>query len=250
MNHVFSFSRLSFCSLFLLCFFTTAVHANPLATTIFVKDANGNAVEGATVCIGSSIALDEFGTGTTDHLGQAIFNAALPTPPATVYITASSGIYNGQIAQPLSGTIAPPNLFATVELSSTPGGTSCPGGFQGISPAEVSFSPVWEVDIDEVFAGQVFEIQLVLEQLRNRRPYPPPSPLPVRIESSNPRVLTVPRGVTFGRGQSKQGFKAEVSSNLKTATTVTLRAYVEGQRPVELRLKVQPGREAPGGRRN
>lgn len=232
-----------------LCLCTTSVYATPLASTIFVKDADGNPVEGAAVCIGSSLALDEFGTGTTDHLGQALINAALPSPPATVYITASKGAFNGQVAQPLSGSLAPIDLFATVQLSSFAGGAACPGGFEGLPITEaVEFSVGWEIEAPDIFAGDVIEIHIFLEQIRNRLPYPPPGPVPVMLESSDPRLLSLPRSVRFQPGQARQRIKAAVSGDVRRATTVTLRATPRGERPTEFRVTIKPPHSSEGRR--
>ena len=215
------------------------------ASTITVTDVEGTPVEGATVCIGTAVQLNSFGQGTTDHLGQALVSAVLPTPPATVIITASKGALRGQVERQLSAAVAPADLFATVQISDAPGVAGCPGSDE--EPSFGDLVPGMEVNGADLLAGQVFDIQVFVQRQRERRPTPLPGPVTIYLESSDPRLVPLPRSVAFRRGEVRKHLKAEVSRDVDRATTVTLRARLDGKTPAEVRLRLRP-RDDKGSR--
>lgn len=225
-------SRLALLLLFLLP--ATASADGLLVSTVLVRDAAGAPVAGATVCLGTANNLSAFGGGTTDGGGQAFITAALPTPPATLYVTAHADGHGVQLVQQLSGTVPPPSFFAQLELPAAPGGPTCSGS--GLVPPNLG---AIEVDSAELLAAQVFQIRLFLDN-------PPVGPYPVTLASSDPRLVSVPREVTFPRGQRMVVVEGRVSPDVRRPAAVTLRAYTDRRKPVEMRVQVQP---APGDRR-
>lgn len=207
-------------------------------STIMVKETDGSPVEGATVCIGTAMQLNSFGQGTTDHLGQALVSVVLPTPPATVIITAGKGTLRGQVERQLSAAVAPGGLFVTVPVSEDSGIAGCPGSDDG--PSVSDLAPGMSVSTADLMAGQVFELELFLQHQRERRPTPLAEPTTLYLESSNPRLVPLPRSVTFRNGEVRKHFQVEVARAVKRTTTVTLRARLDRQTTTELRLRIHP----------
>ena len=246
-NRLLASIRCGLLGLLLLTLSGIAQANSPVASTVIVKDADGQPVEEAFVCFGTTSERNLYGAGKTDHLGHALVNTALPDPPAMIYITASKDGYSGQVVITLSssGDVEVPihdDLFVNIELGSLVAGPVCPGD-SGVPPV---FEPVIQVSLTDILEGELLQLQLFLQ--RDRRPFPPPRPVTLILESSDPRLVPLPRTVSFRKGEASQELKVKVGDGLKRATSVTLRARLDRQKPAEVRLRVRPRDDKSGGR--
>lgn len=183
------------------------------SATVIVKNADGTPAENATVCIGSSTDRALYGTATTDHLGQAIMSVFLPTSQA-FYVTANKGGHGAEQYIANTAEVPPTGPFFQIDLPATMTGPAC--GNQGYLDLDFQI----EFNTDTILAGQILEIVIILDR-------PPPVPMPFKLESSNPRLLSLPSHVTFRKGEQRKTVRVRTTKgSTKKATSVDVRGGI------------------------
>lgn len=182
-----------------------------LGFMVKVEDASGTAVPGAAVCIGTSLDRAQYGAATTDAWGNASFTSiSLDT---AFYVTANKNGHGTEHYVANTSVVPVETLFLTLQLPASTTEPACPGS------SSWDLTPGIEIDPENLFPGQIFEILLMLDQ-------PPPTPVPMRLESSRPDLIALPAEVTFRRGEQKKVLKVRVASRVSRAASVDVRGGI------------------------
>jgi hypothetical protein len=219
-------------ALLLTMWFNNAAFGTPPIFTVVVKNASGAAVQGAAVCIGTSLDRAQYGTATTDQWGNATFSSlSLDT---AFYVTANKDGYGAEHYVPNTSPVPIENLVLPLQLSAMPSNTACPGDGGSV----LDFTLAIEIDPETLIAGQLFEIVIRLDQ-------PPPMPVAVKLESSRPDLILLPAEITFKKGEQKKVLKAQVASRVSRASSVDVRGGIgkDPKKKAQKTVRVSPKAE-------
>lgn len=203
--------------------------ASPRVFTVVVKDAAGSAVQGAAVCIGTSLDRAQYGTASTNAWGQATFTPL--SLDAAFYVTANKDGHGVEHYVPNTSPVPVETLALPLQLSAVSSNIACPG--TGGSPLDLSLS--LDINPELLMAGQFFEIIIRLDQ-------PTPTPVPVRLESSRPDLIPLPSEVVFKKGEQTKVVKAQVASRVGRASSVDVRGGIgkDPKKKAQKTVRVSP----------